>query len=107
MIRLNLTLTTEMKLWTTMMTRKRHVFCVLLWINVTFYETAELDAIALLDDTWDNDLDPEVSAQLVQASAQACLSFGKEKGIGKGKARARADVLFVRHISRWRIGDDD
>ena len=28
---------------------------------------AELDVIALLADTWDNDLNPEVSAQLVQA----------------------------------------
>ena len=36
-------------------------------------------------DTWDNDLDPEVRAQLVQASAQAYLSFSKEKGKGKGK----------------------
>ena len=34
-------------------------------------EAAELDAIALLADTWDDDLDPEVSAQLVQGSAQA------------------------------------
>ena len=31
----------------------------------------ELDAIALLADTWDNDLAPDVSAQLVQVSAQA------------------------------------
>ena len=37
-------------------------------------------AIAFLADTWDNDLDPDVSAQLVQASAQAYLSFEKEKG---------------------------
>ena len=46
-------------------------------------------------------LDPEVSAQLVQASAQAYFSFGKEKGKGKRqskKARARADILFARHI---------
>ena len=48
--------------------------------DVTVFEAAELDAIALLADTWDNDLDPDVSAQLVQASAQAYLSFGKEKG---------------------------
>ena len=44
-----------------------------------------MDAIALLADTWDNDLDPEVSAQLVQVSAQAYLSFGEEKGKGQGK----------------------
>ena len=30
--------------------------------DVTVFETAELDAIALLPDTWDVDLDPEVSA---------------------------------------------
>ena len=48
--------------------------------NVTVFEAAELDAIALLADTWDGDLDPEVSAQVVQASAQAYLSVGKEKG---------------------------
>ena len=39
--------------------------------DVTVFEAAELDAIALLADTWNDDLDPEVSAQLVQASAQA------------------------------------
>ena len=37
--------------------------------DVTVFEAAELDAIALLADTWNDDLDPEVSAQLVQASA--------------------------------------
>ena len=46
-----------------------------------------MDAIALLVDTWDNELDPEVSAQLVQAYVQAYLSFGKEKGKGKGKGQ--------------------
>ena len=53
-----------------------------------------MDAIAILAETRDDDLDPEVSAQPVQARAQAYLSFGKEKGKGKGKrkgARARAD----------------
>ena len=46
--------------------------------DVSVFEAAELDAIALLADTWDNDLDPEVSAQLVQANAQAyfCLRKG-------------------------------
>ena len=29
--------------------------------DVTVVEAAELDAIALLADTWDNDLDPEVT----------------------------------------------
>ena len=51
-----------------------------------------MDAIALLADTWDNDLDPEVSSQLAQASAQANLSFGKEKGKGKGKSKGRYPV---------------
>ena len=37
--------------------------------DVTVFEAAELDAIALLADTWNGDLDPEVSAQLVHASA--------------------------------------
>ena len=45
--------------------------------DVTVFEAAELDAIAILADTWNDDLYPEVSAQLVQASAQAYLSFGK------------------------------
>ena len=62
--------------------------------DVAVFEVAELDAIALLADTWDNDLGPEVSAQLVQASAQAYLSFGKEKGKvkGKGKSKGRCPV---------------
>ena len=60
--------------------------------DVTVLEAAELDAIALLADTWDNDLDPEVSAQLVQASVQAYLSFGKEKEEGKGKSKGRYPV---------------
>ena len=41
--------------------------------DVTVYEAADLDAIAPLADTWDNDLDSEVSAQLVQVSAQPYL----------------------------------
>ena len=57
--------------------------------DVTVLEAAELDAIALLADTWDIDLHPEVSAQLVQASVQAYLSFGKEKGEGKGKGESK------------------
>ena len=55
--------------------------------DITVFEAAELGAIALLADTWDDDLDPEASAQLVQVSAQAYFSFGKEKGRGKGKAK--------------------
>ena len=56
--------------------------------DVTVFEAAELDAIALFADMWDNNLDPEVSAQLVQASAQAYLCVGKEKGKGKGKGNS-------------------
>ena len=41
---------------------------------------SELDAIALLADTWDNDLDPEVSAQLVQANVRAYFFFQKGEG---------------------------
>ena len=47
--------------------------------DVTFHEAAELDAIALLADPWNDGLDPEASAQLVQASTQAHLSSGKIK----------------------------
>ena len=45
--------------------------------DVTVSEAAELGAIAVFffADTWDDNLDPEVSAQLVQESAQAYLSF--------------------------------
>ena len=58
--------------------------------DVTVFEAAELDAIALLADTCANNLDPQVGAQLVQANVQAYLSFGKEKGKGKGKGRCPA-----------------
>ena len=62
--------------------------------DVSVFEATELDAIALLADTWDNDLDPEVSAQLVRANVQACFSFGKEKGKGnrKGKGKGKFPV---------------
>ena len=45
-------------------------------VGVTVLKAAGLDATALLAETWDNNLDPEVSAQLVQASAHAYLSLG-------------------------------
>ena len=67
--------------------------------DVTVLAAAELDAVALLADTWDYDLDPEVSAQRVQASAQAYLSFGKEKGKeknkGKGKGKGQISCSFI------------
>ena len=46
--------------------------------DVTVFEATELDAIAFLAGSWNNDIDPEVSAQLVQANVQAYHSFGKE-----------------------------
>ena len=61
--------------------------------DVTVVEAAELDPIALLADTWDNDLDSEVSAQLVQANVQAYLSFGREKGKGKGNGKSKGRYL--------------
>ena len=57
--------------------------------DATVFEAAELDAVALLADTWGDSLDPEVSAQLVQASAQAYISFGMDKGKGKGKKQKK------------------
>ena len=74
---------------------------MLLWMMSLVFEAAELDAIALLCrhvGQWN--LIPEVSAQLVQASAQAYLSFGKEKRKGKGKGESKggypcSPVTFV------------
>ena len=77
--------------------------------DVTVFEAAELDVIALLADTWNDDLHAEVSAQLVQASAQAYVFLSertKEKVKAKQKVRARADILFDRHICHWRTVDD-
>ena len=44
---------------------------------------------------WDNDLDCEVRAQLVQASAQAYLSYGEEKKKGKGKIKGKGKGKFL------------
>ena len=55
--------------------------------DLSIFEAGELDAIALLADTWDNDLDPDVGAQLVQPNVRAHLSFGKEKGKSQGKGK--------------------
>ena len=57
------------------------------WTARTKREAAELCATARLADTWDTDLDPEVSAQLVKANVRAYLSWGKEKGKSKGKGK--------------------
>ena len=58
-------------------------------------EAAELDAIALLADTWDVDLmsDPELSSHFVQANALAYFSFGSGKGKGKGERKAKGKYL--------------
>ena len=56
--------------------------------DVAVFEAGELDAIALLADTWDDDLDLEVSALLVQSECTSfTFSFGKDKGKGKGNAK--------------------
>ena len=73
--------------------------------DVTVFEAAELDALALLANTWDNELDPEVSAQLVQASAPAYLSFGKEKGKGKGKANGKGKGRYPVRRSHLSLAD--
>ena len=64
--------------------------------DASIFEATELDATALLADTWDNDLDPQVSAQLVQASVRAYVSFGREKV----RAKVRASFLFAHHVCR-------
>ena len=46
--------------------------------DASIFGAAEFDAIALLADTWDNDLAPEVSAQLVRANVRAYFSFVNE-----------------------------
>ena len=59
--------------------------------DASIFEAAELDAIALLADTWDNDLDPEVSAQLVQANVREV------------RAEVRASFLFIHHVCHQAI----
>ena len=104
-IRLTLAVTTEMKLWTTM--RKNDTFSTYVARDdVTAHEAAELDVIALLADTWDNDLDPEVSAQLVEATVlQAHLSFGKEQGKGKGKGKGKSKGRYPVRPSHLSLED--
>ena len=52
-IRLNLEVTTVKKLWTMMMVWKNDTFSSFVALDdVTAYETAALDAIARLADTW-------------------------------------------------------
>ena len=75
---------TEKVVRITMIARKTIRFLhKLLWMTSLFSR----HATALLADIRDNALDPELSAQLVQAGAQAYLSFGEEKGKGKGESK--------------------
>ena len=64
-----------------------------------------MDAIALLADTMNDDIDPEVGAQLVEASAQAYLSFGKDKGKGKGKAHGKGKGRYPVRPSHLSLED--
>ena len=45
--------------------------------DVPVVEAGELDELALLADTWNNDIDPEVSAQLVQNQCTSLHFFQK------------------------------
>ena len=72
--------------------------------DVSVFEAAELDAIALLADIRDNALDPEVSAQLVQVH-KAYLSFGKDKGKGKGKAKHKGQGRYPLRPSHQSLED--
>ena len=95
MPQLTLEAMTEKKLWS-MFARKNTRFPSDVALDdVTVFEAAELDAIALLADTWNDDLDPDVSAQLVQASAQAHFSLGKDEGKGKVKAQGKGKGRYL------------
>ena len=83
-----------------MMTRKNDTFSSSVALDdVAVFEAAELDAIALFAERWNDDLDPELSAQLVQASAQAYLSFGKDKGIGKEKGKGKGRSRYLVRVT--------
>ena len=75
--------------------------------DVTNFEAAELDAIALLGDTRNDDLDPEASRSWCKrVHKRTFLSERTKKRVqAKQKERARADILFDRHICRWRTVD--
>ena len=73
--------------------------------DVAVHKAAELDAIALLAVTWYDDFDPETSAQLVQASAQAYLSFRKDKGTGKGKGKGMGKGRYPERPSHLSLED--
>ena len=85
-IQLTLEVTTKSKPWTSMMKEHDTFSSNVALHGVTAFEAAELDAIALLTDTWDKYLDPDRSAQLtyswrsVGASERTCISvFGQRR----------------------------
>ena len=77
--------TTEMKLWTIMMRKTTRFLRMLLWM--ISLSPRQLNWMRLPYLPRDSDLDPDVSAQLEQASAQAYFSFELEDGEGKRKGR--------------------
>ena len=72
---------------------------MLLWMKSLFWRQLNGMQLLFFADTWDNDLDLDVSAQLVQAKVQGYLSFGTETEKVKAKARARqipcSPITFV------------
>ena len=89
-----------------MMTRKNDLLSSYVALDdVIVFEAAELEAIALLADAWNDDLDFEVSAQLVQASAQAYLCNGKHAGKGKGKSNGKGKERYPVRPSHLSLED--
>ena len=91
---------TEKKLWTDDDEENDTFSSYVALDDVTVFEAAGLDAIALLAD-----LDPEVSAQLVQASAQAYFFFRKTKEKVKGKAKGKGNGRYLVHPSHLSLED--
>ena len=90
-----------------MMTRKNDTFSSYVALDdVAVFEEAQLDGIAHLADTWDDNLHPEVSAQLVQASAQSLPLLRKGERYSQRQGQG-ADILFARQICHWRTDEDD
>ena len=111
MPQLTLEAMTKKKLWTMMITRKKTRFLRMLpWMMLLFSRQLNWTRLLFLADTWNDDIDPDVSAHLVQSECTK-LTFSQErtkKGVkAKPKVRARADILFDRHICRWRTVDGD
>ena len=75
--------------------------------DVTLHEAAELDAIPLLADTWNDDLGLEVHNWYMRAHRLTFFRKGQRtKEKVKTKERVRADTLFDRRICRWRTDND-